>query len=166
MASVASRSWARGVRSIFASSERKARDSARILAEGLGLYGFTVVDGLQENDRSTTGYLPPGEFEDTVNAFFSQPEISVKGWEPAARAQARIVGAIETVVSLASRSGDVAIVGHGGTGTLLYCYLGDLAIARNHDQPATNGGNWFAFSTTDPKLCYDGWRSIDEATLR
>jgi hypothetical protein len=34
-------------------------------------------------------------------------------------------------------------------------------IDRCHDQPATNGGNWFAFNRTSRKLLYDGWQSID-----
>jgi len=85
--------WMRGVRQIFASDERKARDAAQILAEGLGIEGYTVVDGLSENDRSATGYLPQQEFEATVDAFFAQPQTSVRGWEPAAAAQARIIRA-------------------------------------------------------------------------
>ena len=141
------------------------------VADGMGgaqageVASRTVVDCLRENDRSATGYLTPQEFQDTVSAFFAQPEFSVRGWEPAACAQARIVGAVEKVISLAPEGGDIVIVGHGGTGTLLYCYLGGLAIARRYDQPATNGGNWFAFSATDLKLRHDGWRSIDDATL-
>ena len=65
--------WAGGVRRIFASSERKARDGAQILTDELWLCGYSVVDGLGENDRSATGYLPKQEFEATVDAFFAQP---------------------------------------------------------------------------------------------
>jgi broad specificity phosphatase PhoE len=79
------------VRRIFASSERKARDAAQILADGLGLSGYSVVDGLGENDRSAAGYLAQQEFEAAVDSFFAQPQTSVQGWELAADAQARIV---------------------------------------------------------------------------
>jgi broad specificity phosphatase PhoE len=92
-------SWARGVRRVFASSERKARDAGEILAAGLGLTGYGVVAALGEADRSATGYLPRQEFEETADAFFAHPQQSVRGWEPAARAQARIVGAVERVAS-------------------------------------------------------------------
>jgi hypothetical protein len=72
--------WIKVVHSVFASSERKARDGAEILAEGLGLPGYRVVDGLGENDRSATGYLPSEEFEPTVDAFFAHPKpVSVGG---------------------------------------------------------------------------------------
>jgi broad specificity phosphatase PhoE len=91
-----------------------------------------------------------------------QPQTSVRGWEPAADAQARIVHAVEQVMSQASDGGDVAILGHGGTGTLLYCHLAGVPISRRHEQPATNGGNWFAFDRVSRKLPHLGWRSIDD----
>ena len=153
--------WIKVVHSVFASGERKARDGAEILAEGLGLPGYRVVDGLGENDRSATGYLPSEEFEATVDAFFAQPEISIRGWETASAAQARIIRAVEEVLQRAPSGDDLAIVGHGGTGTLLYCHLANLPISRRHDQPATNGGNWFVFDRASRRLLHAGWRSID-----
>jgi broad specificity phosphatase PhoE len=64
-------------------------------------------------------------------------------------------------MSQASDDGEVAIIGHGGTGALLYCHLARLPISRPHEQPATNGGNWFAFDRVSLKLLHMGWRSID-----
>ena len=155
--------WARGVRRIFASNERKARDAAQILADGLGLRDYSIIDDLGENDRSATGYLAKQEFEETADAFFAHPQESVRGWEPAVAAQARIVSAVEQIVLQSSADNDLAIVGHGATGTLLYCHVAGLPIDRRYDQPATNGGNWFAFDRTSRKLLSDGWRSIDPA---
>jgi broad specificity phosphatase PhoE len=155
--------WAQGVRRIFASSERKARDAAEILADGLGVGGYSVIANLGENDRSATGFLGKDEFETTVDAFFAHPLRSIRGWEPATDVQTRIVGAVEEAVSQTPELVDIAIVGHGGTGTLLYCHLAGLAIDRRYDQPATNGGNWFAFDRASRKLLRDGWQSIDAA---
>ena len=155
--------WARNVGRIFASSERKARDGAGILAAELGLTGYNVVAALGETDRSATGYLPKQEFEETADAFFAHPQESVRGWEPAALAQGRIVGAVERIVSQPPDDDDLAIVGHGGTGTPLYCHLAGLPISRCYDQPATRGGNWFAFDRATRKLLCDGWQSIDLA---
>jgi broad specificity phosphatase PhoE len=163
MQAIAAWPWTRRVRRIFSSSERKARDGAQILADTLRLDGYSVVDDLGENDRSATGYLAKQEFEATADAFFAHPQESVRGWEPAVIAEARIVCAVEQIVSQASDDGHLAIVGHGGTGTLLYCHLAGLPIDRRYDQPATNGGNWFAFDRASRKLLYDGWRSIDSA---
>jgi broad specificity phosphatase PhoE len=160
MRALAARPWVQGVRSIFASGERKARDAAQLLADGLGLDGYRIIDSLAENDRSATGYLPQQEFEAMVDAFFAQPLRSVRGWETAAHAQTRIIQAIEVVLRT-TEMGDIAIVGHGGTGTLLYCHLADVPICRHHEQPPTNGGNWFAFDRTSRKLLHARWRSID-----
>jgi broad specificity phosphatase PhoE len=76
------------------------------------------------------------------------------------------VRAIEQVVSQAplqapGPAADIAIIGHGGTGTLLYCHLAGLPIDRRYEQPATNGGSWFAFDRMSRKLLNDGWQSID-----
>ena len=43
MYAMTARLWARGVDRVFASSERKARDAAQILADGLGLAGYSVI---------------------------------------------------------------------------------------------------------------------------
>ena len=155
--------WVRGVRRIFASNERKARDAAQILADGLRLSGYSVIANLGENDRSATGFLAKDEFEVTVDAFFARPAQSIRGWEPAANAQARIVSAVEQAASQTREGADIAIVGHGGTGTLLYCHLAGLPIDRRYDQPATNGGNWFGFDQASRKFLRDGWQSIDAA---
>lgn len=105
MGAMTAQPWASGVRRIFASSERKARDAAQILAEGLRLGGYSVVDDLRENDRSATGYLSKQEFEATADSFFAHPQESVHGWEPALVAEARIVCAIEEILSGGCRTG-------------------------------------------------------------
>jgi broad specificity phosphatase PhoE len=156
-------SWVKGVRHIFASSEHKAREAAQILTDGLGIGGYGVITNLGENDRSATGFLAKDEFEETVDAFFAQPAQRIRGWEPAVHAQARILSAVEQAVSQTPEGVDIAIVGHGGTGTLLYCHLAGLPIDRRYDQPATNGGNWFAFDRASRRLLRDGWQSIDAA---
>jgi len=150
--------WVAGIGAVFSSTERKARDMAEILAVHLGL-GFTPVEALGENDRSATGYLPPAEFEATADAFFAEPERSVRGWERAADAQARIVGAVRAVLAQAP-PGDVAIVAHGGVGALLLCHIKGVEISRVEDQPGAGGGNVFRFTRVGWGLV-KGWRPID-----
>ena len=115
-------------------------------------------EGLGENDRSATGYLPRAEFEAMADLFFAHPNQSIRGWERAVDAQARIVAAVEEV--LASCSRNVAIVSHGGVGTLLLCHLRQCPIGREHDQPANNGGNYFAFDAGTRRLRH-GWAPVD-----
>ena len=155
-------SWMAGVRSIWCSAERKSRDAASILGEQLGLSVAGLV-GLGENDRSATGYLPAAEFESVADRFFAQPEQSVRGWERAIDAQRRIVTAVDHVCAAAAGcGGDLAIVSHGGVGTLLLCHLRGEAISRAHDQPRNNGGNYFAFDVGIRRVRH-GWRAIDES---
>ena len=151
--------WVRDLTAIYCSSEQKAIDGAAILAQHLGI-GFEVVAELGENDRSATGFLPPDEFERVADQFFASPEASIRGWERAADAQARIVRAVEAIG--ASVSGPTAIVSHGAVGTLLYCHLAGEPIDRRRDQPPNGGGNFYRF-TLSPRQAHSWWRPIDGA---
>jgi len=84
--------WVAEIKYIVASEERKATDTAELLAGHLALNYATRAE-LGENDRAATGYLPREEFEATADLFFNQPDRSVRGWEPARAAQTRIVDA-------------------------------------------------------------------------
>ncbi|MFE0757948.1 histidine phosphatase family protein [Inquilinus sp. NPDC058860] len=158
MRAVLDQRWAPRLRSLFCSTERKARDGAAILAEVLGLPVMELQD-LGENDRSSTGYLPKLEFEAMADAFFARPQESVRGWERAADAQRRIVAAVDEVLRRAPAEGDIAIVSHGGVGALLLCHLQGRPISRAADQPAGQGGHCYAFAAEDRRLLH-GWRSI------
>jgi broad specificity phosphatase PhoE len=145
--------------SIHCSTERKAIDGAAILSGALEI-PYRAVPALGENDRSATGYLPKAEFEEVANEFFARPDISVRGWERAVDAQARIVSAVEGVIRGAPIDGDIAIVSHGGVGALLLAHLKYCAIGRGTDQPPGNGGNYFVFDR-DTRALQHCWQSID-----
>lgn len=152
--------WVKTIGSIHCSTEQKAIDGARILAEHRKLE-FTPHEDLGENDRSATGFLPPDEFERVADEFFALPERSIRGWETALAAQARVVAAVDRILTGSeSHSGDIAIVAHGGIGALLLCHVGKMPIGREHDQPPTAGGNYFCFDTSSRALLR-GWSSID-----
>ena len=151
--------WVAWIGTIWCSTERKARDGADILAAHLGLPVAERAD-LGENDRSATGYLPRAEFEAVADRFFACPEQSVRGWERAADAQRRIVAAVDYVCAASVGLGNIAIVSHGGVGTLLLCHLRGVRISREHDQPPNNGGNFFAFDAATHRL-HRGWQPID-----
>ena len=160
MAGVLQQPWAGSLRALWCSTERKARDGAEILAAALDL-PITELEALRENDRSATGYLPPPEFEALANLFFAHPEESVRGWERAVDAQGRIVAAIEHVLAPKhAHRGDVAIISHGGVGALLLCHLQACPISREQDQPATSGGNHYAFDIGTRRL-HCGWTPMD-----
>ena len=64
--------WVKEIRAIYCSTEQKAIDGAKILADYLTL-SYEMRQDLGENDRSSTGFLPKEEFEATANQFFAQP---------------------------------------------------------------------------------------------
>ncbi len=140
---------------IWASTERKARETAAILAAPRAL-PVAQNPALGENDRRATGYLPETVFEAAADAFFAQPDHSFRGWETARDAQARVLGAVSRIV--ASHDGaDLAVVTHGAVGTLLWCALSHRPIDRQFDQPF-QGHFWRAdLATLRPRT---GWRSI------
>jgi len=143
------------IRTIWASTETKAIEGAGIVAARHAL-PVSVHAGLDENDRSATGFLPPEEFQRTANAFFANPNVSVRGWERAVDAQRRVVAAFDAITAAPSE-GDIAIVGHGGVGTLLYCHLAGRPISREHDQPAQ--GHYWTYALQSRSMLH-GWRSI------
>ncbi|MER9406717.1 phosphoglycerate mutase family protein [Mesorhizobium caraganae] len=149
--------WVGSIRRVVSSAERKAIETAEILARQLGLT-VEVRERMHENDRSATGYLPPPEFEAVADRFFANPHKSIRGWERAIDAQQRIVSEVEAVLD-ATVGGDIAFVGHGGVGTLLLLSLSNREISREADQPA-GGGNYFAYDIGARRVVH-GWRPID-----
>jgi len=145
----------RNVASIWASRETKAIEAAGILAGALGL-SVLVEARLGENDRSATGFLPGEEFLRVVEAFFADPDTSVRGWETARDAQARVVAAIESCLA-AAPPGDVAFVAHGGVGTLALCHFLGAPISQSHGQPSE--GHFWAFDIGSRKALH-GWKPI------
>ena len=88
------------------------------------------------------------------------PEQSVRGWERAIDAQRRVVRAVQALADADTTRGLLAIVSHGAVGTLLYCHLAGVPIARQWDQPPNRGGNFYRF-TLAPAGVAHGWRPID-----
>lgn len=151
--------WVPAIRAIHCSTERKAIDGAEILAAHLGV-PFATHGDLGENDRSATGFLPRAEFEATADLFFAHPTQSIRGWERAVDAQARVVAAVDRLLAVPPE-GDVAIVAHGGVGALLLCALLGEEISRTRDQPQTAAGGFrFAFDAASRQVLH-AWERID-----
>lgn len=143
---------------VWASTETKSIEGAGIVAARFGLPVHTDIE-LGENDRSATGFLPPDQFEHMADLFFASPDMSIRGWERAIDAQERVVRAFERVVARPV-DGDIVMVGHGATGTLLYCHLANLAIDRRYDQPGA--GHCWRYDLGARKVLHP-WRSLEEA---
>ncbi|RQP23152.1 histidine phosphatase family protein [Piscinibacter terrae] len=154
-----SQPWIPDLSAVYCSDEQKAVDGAQILAVHLSL-PITTIAELGENDRSATGFLPPDEFERVATEFFTHSTTSVRGWERAVDAQARVVAAVEQAIRDDQTSGAIAFVSHGAVGTLLYCHLAGHPIDRRWDQPPNGGGNYLQFNTGAARDC-TWWRPFD-----
>ncbi len=142
---------------VVSSDEVKAKETAAVIGVALGI-GVEIRAHMHENDRSATGFLPEAEFQAVANEFFAHPQQSVRGWERAADAQARIVGAVESALAEAPDVPTI-FVGHGGVGTLLLCHLAGYPISRAHDQPPVGGGCWYALTETQAPT---RWRAMED----
>jgi len=141
---------------VWASAETKAVEAAELLAARNSLPVHVETD-LGENDRTATGFVPPDEFEKLADAFFANPDQSVRGWETARSAQARIRRTVTRLVGARGAVGDLAIVAHGGVGTLLLCDLLGVPISRDRDQPAQ--GHFWSFDPATLQVIH-GWTPI------
>lgn len=150
--------WLQACRRIVTSAERKAIETAELVAEA-SKAAVEVRPLMHENDRSATGFLVPAEFERVAGEFFARPEQSVRGWERAIDAQARIVAELEAVLRDHDPAVPLLLVGHGGVGTLLYCRLAGLPIDRRHDQP--RAGSVFAVEAGGRRPRF-GWQPMEE----
>lgn len=144
--------------SVWSSTEQKALDGAAILSEAQGV-PRRALEALGENDRSATGFLPPEEFWEVVEQFFARPDQSIRGWKRAADAQARVVAALQTVAATAPE-GDIAVVAHGGVGSLLRAHVLKARIDMSHGQPTDQvGGYLLEIGLPDWRLLRD-WTEI------
>jgi broad specificity phosphatase PhoE len=150
--------WVRQLSRIISSGERKAIETADILAKAAGIQ-IEIHSATHENDRSATGFLAPPDFETAADWFFAHPDESYRGWERAADAQARIVGAVSNILARHNPGKPIAFVGHGGVGTLLKCHFTGIPISRQQDQPG-GGGNLFCFSLADRRISCD-WTAME-----
>jgi hypothetical protein len=100
--------WTSNLTHILSSTEQKAIDGAEILSDALNI-PHDIIPQLGENDRSATGFLPPTEFWDVVKDFFAHPDQSIRGWETAAHAQQRVLGAVRSTGKKLSATTPIAL---------------------------------------------------------
>jgi broad specificity phosphatase PhoE len=98
---------------IVSSGEPKAKQTADVLAETLGI-SCRTKDGLREHDRRNVPHMDSREFISAIAQFFRQPRRLVLGEETAEQAFRRFADAVDDVIEGSGQGpGDVAIVSHG-----------------------------------------------------
>ncbi len=126
-------------------------------------YHSPAIAELGEIDRSSTGFLPDEEHAALGRACFEQPAVSVRGWETAEHAQQRVALAVGEVLTGYGADDTVALIGHGGVGTLLLCQLTGHPISLSERPPGTDGGSYCVYDTTAHVLI-SGWERMTIAT--
>ncbi|MFN8398746.1 MAG: histidine phosphatase family protein [Anaerolineales bacterium] len=101
---------------IISSVEPKAIETGQIITKKLNK-PFSMVNGLQEHDRTNIGLLEKTEFENKVKEFFDKPESLVFGRETACQSLARFSKAISSIESEYPDK-NIVIVAHGTVITL------------------------------------------------
>src|SRR5439155_4095449 len=96
---------------ILASQEPKAAETAKLLAEKLGIQ-HQSEPGLHEHDRSNVPHLRSSEFISMVEVLFRKPAERVLGRESAEEALQRFSEAVDRIVAL-NPGGNLAVVAHG-----------------------------------------------------
>lgn len=155
--------WVRSIGRLVSSDETKAVEAATILADQLGLE-VEIRPASGETDRSATGYIPPARHDDLARRYFAEPERSADGWERAVDSQRRIVAALADLTAPSDGQPqdpdrpDVAAVGHGGVGTLLWCHLAGRTIDQANDQPGQ--GHYWTWDRDAGRMLHR-WHPID-----
>ena len=155
--------WLPKITAVYSSDEQKAIDGAKILADHIGL-AVIEVDGIEEVDRSSTGYMPQKEHDHNGRMLFLHPEVSIDGWERAVDAQKRMVSAVDKLIAEDQSAGDLVIVTHGAVGSFLNSHLKNNPISLSDTPGIPGGGGIFAFEARSKKLVYD-WLNIDDVAL-
>jgi broad specificity phosphatase PhoE len=106
---------------IVSSGEPKARETAAILAENIGLE-FHEVENLHEHDRRGVPYHADDKFQNFIRELFDKPDELVFGNETANAALARFRHAVDRVLSLYTAK-TIVIVAHGTVISLFVSWL-------------------------------------------
>lgn len=124
----------KNIKAIYSSPEKKAVQVAEMAVNKYS-FGLKRESCLSEIDRSSTGFMEYDIYMETMTEFYNNPKIEVNGWESAENATNRIVDCVTKIMN--SNTENVAIIGHGATGTLLACHLFNKLPTLTEDPQGT-----------------------------
>jgi broad specificity phosphatase PhoE len=109
------------IHGIVHSSEKKARQTADTIAEGLDVQMYEL-SGLDELKREHKGVLTEEEYRERVRDTLSNMDRPVIGWESGASALKRFESAVNKVNIMFHRK-NILVVSHGIVLTAYFCKL-------------------------------------------
>lgn len=106
---------------IISSIEPKARQTADIIGEALGLK-FMMMAGLHEHDRNSSPFYSNDEFQSLIREFFAKPDKLIFGSETADQALVRFRRSMEWI-SKSHEDKNMVVVSHGTVISLFVSWL-------------------------------------------
>lgn len=124
------------VKYLYTSEEKKAYKVGEAVEVKFGLQ-FEKIKDLGEADRSSTGIISPvEEYMKVVQEAYKNLALGVRGWESHLEMMLRNAKVIDQLKQ--KHQGEtLAIIGHGGSGTTLKCYIKKVLPAFAEDPQKT-----------------------------
>jgi len=120
---------------IYSSKETKASTVAKMAANKFSIVHFEEKD-LGETDRSSTGFIQSEEYMNVVQEAYANIETGTRGWESHNHMMERNGKVLDKIKELHFNK-TIAVVGHGGAGTTIKCYIKRIAPSFHEDPKKT-----------------------------
>lgn len=120
---------------IYSSVEPKATQVAKLASEKYNLPWFQEKD-LGEADRTATPFLPLEEYMSAIQEAYLNPDSNIKGWESHHQMMKRNASVLEKI-KMDNKGKTVVIVGHGGAGTTIKCFIKGIEPQFSEDPKQT-----------------------------
>lgn len=140
---------------LYASTELKAYSMADMIANE---YNIPFDDAHKIYDLGETRgrtFIPPDQFEEAVKEWYQDLDHNIHGWEPINEMFKRVGVCIDRLMAN-HHDKTVAIVGHGGSGTMVKCHIMGITPRRNDDPHEVAGGYFIA--DWDNKRIAQDWK--------
>ena len=140
---------------LYASTELKAYSMAEMIAEEFDIVfddSHRILDLGETRGRS---FIPPDQFEEAVKEWYRDLDNNINGWEPINAMSKRVSDCIDKLMSH-HQDDTVAVVGHGGSGTMVKCHIQGVKPTRNDDPHEVAGGYFIA--DWDARTILQDWK--------
>lgn len=120
---------------VFTSTEPKAKSVGTLVQEKFGL-PITAYQELGEADRTKTPFLPLNEYMEAIQEAYRFPDKHIRDWESHHEMFERNRKIVDAIIH-DYKDKTIVIIGHGGAGTCVKCYLSGLPLSFDQDPQKT-----------------------------
>lgn len=140
------------VKAIYSSVEPKAYSVARIASDKFKI-PHQAFKELGEADRSATPFLPIDEYMQAIKYSYEHPDGNHLGWESHNSMMKRNATKLEEIMK-SHHDETIAIIGHGGAGTTVKCFI--KSIEPNFAEDPQKTGCYF-IADWDKRMIIQDW---------